>query len=97
MRFSVCRDPVRRVRERLRGRAAVRFSVCRNLLCCVRECLGRIDGPGRDGELETTSAKEGIPKEELKAKWMYLVDLLKNEGINIFNPDSALDGALCIR
>lgn len=36
--------------------------------------------------------------EKLRAKWMRLVDLLKNDNaVDIFNPDSALEGALCIR
>lgn len=49
------------------------------------------------GVESNTASFEGITMEELNARWTaVVVDLLK-EGINVTNPDHAMEGALSIR
>lgn len=40
---------------------------------------------------------EGLTMAELSAKWSDVVEALKGDGVQVINPDHALEGALCIR
>eukprot|EP00752_Nemacystus_decipiens_P012981 g11487.t1 len=59
----------------------------------------RADGQEGGKELGSTRVKEhkGITLAELSAKWNDVVELLERDGVNVVNPDHALEGALSIR
>ena len=40
---------------------------------------------------------EGLTLAELSAKWIFVVEALKKDGVKVTNPDHALEGALLIR
>ncbi|CAN0351296.1 unnamed protein product, partial [Laminaria digitata] len=49
------------------------------------------------GVASTTEPVRGITVEELNVRWKAAVDQLSTKGINVMNPDHALEGALSIR
>ena len=79
------------------------YNFHRDPVISVRQMKPEADGRPKGGKgILSTSTKqqkgiEGLTLAELRAKWSYVVETLKEDGVKVINPDHALEGALLIR
>ena len=68
----------------------------------VRQINSKADGPDGVKGLASIRSKrhegiEGLTMADLSAKWKDVVNALDRAGVNVTNPEHALEGALSIR
>lgn len=82
--------------------SALSIDFHRDAVESVRQMELKAEEPEGGKRTSSTASKqhkgiEGITRVELSAKWDGVVNALKRGGVNVTNPDHALEGALSIR